>query len=121
EPSASDLKPEPLMPVWCTKRSLPGSSGVTKPKPLSSLNHFTVPVAMCSSGECAAYAEDAVRATTYGRLHHAPTTNAGLTLIDTSSNQGSQPAYCCGLRLSRRARAALLSSRRKLLRVASER
>src|SRR3954451_20336079 len=34
------------MPVWWTKRSLPPSSGVTKPKPLSSLNHFTVPVAM---------------------------------------------------------------------------
>src|SRR3954452_3141867 len=34
------------MPVWWTKRSLPPSSGVTKPKPFSSLNHFTVPVAM---------------------------------------------------------------------------
>src|SRR4051812_46547393 len=34
------------MPVWCTKRSLPPSSGVMKPKPLSSLNHFTMPVAM---------------------------------------------------------------------------
>src|SRR4051812_42564178 len=34
------------MPVWWTKRSLPPSSGVMKPKPLSSLNHFTVPVAM---------------------------------------------------------------------------
>src|SRR4051812_31411795 len=34
------------MPVWWTKRSLPPSSGVTKPKPLSSLNHFTVPLAM---------------------------------------------------------------------------
>jgi hypothetical protein len=49
EPSASDLKPLPLMPVWWTKRSLPGSSGVMKPNPLSSLNHFTVPVAMFSS------------------------------------------------------------------------
>src|SRR4051812_9214286 len=36
------------MPVWCTKRSLPASSGVMNPKPFSSLNHFTVPVAMCS-------------------------------------------------------------------------
>src|SRR3954449_6303417 len=34
------------MPVWWTKRSLPPSSGVTKPKPLSSLNHLTVPVAI---------------------------------------------------------------------------
>src|SRR3954452_2007376 len=34
------------MPLWWTKRSLPPSSGVTKPKPLSSLNHLTVPVAI---------------------------------------------------------------------------
>src|SRR5215216_419596 len=34
------------MPLWCTNRSLPWSSGVMKPKPLSSLNHFTVPVAI---------------------------------------------------------------------------
>src|SRR3954466_777919 len=34
------------MPEWWTKRSLPGSSGVMKPKPLSSLNHLTVPVAI---------------------------------------------------------------------------
>src|SRR4051794_28853797 len=37
------------MPVWWTKRSLPGSSGVMKPKPLSSLNHLTVPVASLAS------------------------------------------------------------------------
>src|SRR4051812_44888806 len=36
--------------LWWTKRSLEPSSGVMKPKPLSSLNHLTVPVAMlCSS------------------------------------------------------------------------
>src|SRR3954466_15419409 len=34
------------MPLWCTKRSLPESSGVMNPKPLSSLNHLTVPVAI---------------------------------------------------------------------------
>src|SRR3954469_23293749 len=34
------------MPVWWTNRSLPASSGVMNPKPLSSLNHFTVPVAI---------------------------------------------------------------------------
>src|SRR2546423_3770378 len=37
------------MPVWWTKRSLPPSSGVMKPNPLSSLNHFTVPVAIAFS------------------------------------------------------------------------
>src|SRR5208282_2785100 len=34
------------MAEWWTNRSLDSSSGVMKPKPLSSLNHFTVPVAM---------------------------------------------------------------------------
>src|SRR5947209_1345938 len=34
------------MPVWWTKRSLDWSSGVMNPKPLSSLNHLTVPVAI---------------------------------------------------------------------------
>src|SRR3954453_21728092 len=45
-PSASVLKPLPEMLLWCTNRSLPWSSGVMKPKPFSSLNHLTVPVAM---------------------------------------------------------------------------
>src|SRR5579875_1132425 len=34
------------MPVKWTNRSRPPSSGVMNPKPLSSLNHFTVPVAI---------------------------------------------------------------------------
>src|SRR6266516_6174737 len=34
------------MLLWWTKRSLAPSSGVMKPYPLLSLNHFTVPVAM---------------------------------------------------------------------------
>src|SRR3954470_14691283 len=34
------------MALWWTKRSFVPSSGVMKPKPLSSLNHLTVPVAM---------------------------------------------------------------------------
>src|SRR5919197_508157 len=40
------------MPVKCTNRSLPPSSGVMKPKPLSSLNHLTVPVAIGVSPCC---------------------------------------------------------------------
>src|SRR5690606_34397892 len=32
------------MALWCTKQSLAPPSGVMKPKPLASLNHFTVPV-----------------------------------------------------------------------------
>src|SRR3954466_1861885 len=34
------------MLLWWTKRSFEPSSGVMKPKPFSSLNHLTVPVAM---------------------------------------------------------------------------
>src|SRR3954469_21135557 len=48
------------MAWWWTERSLPGSSGVMKPKPFSSLNHLTVPVAMCISS-CANGAEEALR------------------------------------------------------------
>src|SRR3954451_18030163 len=35
------------MAVWWTKRSRFPSSGVMKPKPFSSLNHFTVPDGTC--------------------------------------------------------------------------
>src|SRR5437764_2831598 len=53
------------MPVWCTNRSLPGSSGVMKPNPLSSLNHFTVPVAICvPPGMCTAERGGCYEATT---------------------------------------------------------
>src|SRR6185437_15742848 len=45
-PSLSVLKPCPWIAEKWAKRSLPPSSGVTKPKPLESLNHFTVPVAI---------------------------------------------------------------------------
>src|SRR4051794_12805852 len=48
-PSASVLKPLPAMLLWCTNRSLLWSSGVMKPKPFSSLNHLTVPVAIMRS------------------------------------------------------------------------
>src|SRR5579875_2127212 len=40
------------MPVKWTNRSRPPSSGVMNPKPLSSLNHFTVPVAIAQSLTC---------------------------------------------------------------------
>src|SRR4051794_20196720 len=53
-PSARERKPLPWIAEWCTKRSLPPSSGVMKPKPLSLLNHLTVPVAMDPPRSCAA-------------------------------------------------------------------
>jgi len=45
-PSASVRKPSPAIPEKCTKASFPPSSGVMNPKPFSSLNHFTTPVAI---------------------------------------------------------------------------
>src|SRR3954469_19516641 len=45
-PSARVLKPSPEMPEKWTKASFPPSSGVMKPKPFSSLNHLTTPVAI---------------------------------------------------------------------------
>src|SRR3954462_7388559 len=45
-PSASVRKPSPEMPEKLTNASFPPSSGVMNPKPFSSLNHFTTPVAI---------------------------------------------------------------------------
>src|SRR6266540_2212601 len=45
-PSARLLYPSPLIALWWTKTSLPPSSCVMNPYPLSLLNHFTVPVAI---------------------------------------------------------------------------
>src|SRR5581483_11932000 len=63
-PSASDLKPPPTIALWWTNRSFPPSSGVMNPYPLSSLNHFTVPVAMDENTSSATQerAEEAHRA-----------------------------------------------------------
>src|SRR2546422_4054058 len=44
--SFSDLYPAIWILLWWANRSLPPSSGVMNPKPLESLNHFTVPVGM---------------------------------------------------------------------------
>ena len=45
-PSFSVLNPGMLIAEKCANRSSPPPSGVMKPKPLASLNHFTVPVAI---------------------------------------------------------------------------
>src|SRR5689334_78912 len=45
-PSLSVLKPGMLIAEKCANRSSPPPSGVMNPKPLASLNHFTVPVAI---------------------------------------------------------------------------
>ncbi|SPA30361.1 hypothetical protein CBM2637_B100193 [Cupriavidus taiwanensis] len=43
------MKPLPWISEKCANRSLPPASGVMKPKPFESLNHFTVPVSMLDS------------------------------------------------------------------------
>ncbi|GBH18555.1 5,10-methylenetetrahydrofolate reductase [Pseudomonas syringae pv. actinidiae] len=43
-PSFRLLKPSLSIALKCTNRSSPPPCGVIKPKPFSSLNHFTVPV-----------------------------------------------------------------------------
>ncbi|KGC60436.1 hypothetical protein DM75_3758 [Burkholderia mallei] len=47
--SCSVLKPSTRISEKCAKRSSPPPSGVMKPKPLASLNHLTVPVAITCS------------------------------------------------------------------------
>src|SRR5215216_5929592 len=58
------------MPVWWTNRSLPPSSGVMKPKPFSSLNHFTVPVGMSYlRGSCELRSRSTAKGDTCGAEH----------------------------------------------------
>lgn len=45
-PSARLRKPSAWIADWCTNTSLPPSLGVMKPKPLSCLNHNTLPVCL---------------------------------------------------------------------------
>src|SRR5204863_7814305 len=47
-PSLRVLKPDMLIAEKCANKSSLPSSGVMKPYPFASLNHFTVPVAMLS-------------------------------------------------------------------------
>src|SRR5688572_14211656 len=67
------------MLLWWAKRSLPPSSGVMNPKPLESLNHFTVPVAIVIpflSLLCATWTEARCRASFQGWNSTATTDTA---------------------------------------------
>src|SRR6058998_453177 len=57
-PSASVLNPSAWIAVWCTKQSFSPFSGVMKPKPFASLNHFTIPVmrAICCTPDLMVFA-----------------------------------------------------------------
>src|SRR6185437_5778858 len=57
------------MPEWCTNRSLDWSSGVMKPKPLSSLNHLTVPVAIAFPPASIVLRARRLRGKSYDRWH----------------------------------------------------
>jgi hypothetical protein len=48
-PSLSVLNPDMLIAEKCANKSSLPSSGVIKPNPFESLNHFTVPVAIVTS------------------------------------------------------------------------
>ena len=49
-PSCNDLCPRPRIDLKCTNTSSP-LSRVTKPNPLLTLNHFTVPISLKSSSD----------------------------------------------------------------------
>src|SRR5215216_1166982 len=82
-PSASVRKPSPAMPEKWTNASFPPSSGVMNPKPFSSLNHFTTPVAIQhlltlslyarggAAGHCLPACSTALRAGQRGGLYQA--------------------------------------------------
>src|SRR5580765_5286451 len=70
--SFSVLKPLAWIDEKCTKRSLLPSSGVMKPKPFASLNHFSLPVLIVSFLEIhrkkgAAMRLRKIKERTYGR------------------------------------------------------
>src|SRR5581483_697174 len=73
-------------------RSLPESSGVMNPKPLSSLNHFTVPVAILFPPEvCALRNAEGADATTAETL--GTTLSSGTLDRDFSLAGGSAAAW----------------------------
>src|SRR5215212_3819483 len=75
-PSASVRNPSPAMPEKCTNASFPPSSGVMKPKPFSSLNHLTTPVAIQHLLTAGPMREEVLLGTAFP---HAPTPLVGVT------------------------------------------
>src|SRR3954469_20140162 len=76
--SFSVLKPLAWMDEKCTKRSLLPSSGVMKPKPLASLNHFTLPVLIFHSLKSI---EKKTRLCACGRSRREPTDEDGTNCL----------------------------------------
>src|ERR1700745_44670 len=60
-PSLSVLKPCMLIAEKCANKSSPPPSGVIKPKPFASLNHFTVPVAIVGNSLSTGIKRDVAR------------------------------------------------------------
>src|SRR3954447_16394762 len=87
------------MDEWWTNKSVPPSSGVMKPKPFSSENHFTVPYAMSvtSTALSAANAEELLRQLAGGTrcvVHRAgcPASSHGSSAEESATvNDGRSP------------------------------
>ena len=86
------------MPLKWTNRSRPPSSGVMKPKPLSSLNHLTVPVAIYSPSKRLAFAgrpAPAARPNSDGRKYQGTAVRRSRRLV--AAREPRSAALECGL------------------------
>ena len=84
-PSLRVLKPFIWIAEKCANKSSPPSSGVIKPKPLESLNHLTVPVAIKSIFQLKKITR-AVKARSLARLKHSAAPLKLAPFVLTSSN-----------------------------------
>jgi len=111
-PSFSDLKPAILMAEKCAKRSSLPSSGVMKPKPLASLNHLTVPVAILLIPS----SKTDKSATAAGVKHRTP---AGACLKQNweQGNQATNQTNCRCWPAQTRAQRSLQEARSNTIRV----
>src|SRR5215204_6620785 len=104
-PSASVRNPSPAMPEKCTNASFPPSSGVMKPKPFSSLNHLTTPVAIQHLLTASIDARGVLPGTAFPHASEPPTrrTTTGLVIPASrsaarSGGRDGRPAALAGVR-----------------------
>src|SRR5215211_5283298 len=115
-PSASVRNPSPAMPEKCTNASFPPSSGVMKPKPFSSLNHLTTPVAIQHLLTASIDARGVLPGTAFPHASEPPTrrTTTGLVIPASrsaarSAGRDGRPAALAGVRRGVRLRLGLRS------------
>ncbi len=104
-PSDRDLNPSCWIALWWTKQSFEPSSGVMKPNPLASLNHFTVPVVLIP------YSVSLVKSGS----------DCTVPLIHLSAARLSAPALCVGAppRRKKKRKEDLRISVSQILRISS--